>query len=84
MMLSLPVSCDDDSSSVPCDPSCGVVLRRGFASDVANYYEIFVKNECSGNVDGFQVSRGDYYKFDKGDEICTIDGSTWKRIPTKN
>ena len=84
LLLTLPIGCNDDEDTTPCEPSCGIVDRHGFASndDIA-YYEIYVKNDCTKRVKAFRVSKTEYYTYEKGDFICTLDGSTWKEIPTK-
>ena len=83
ILLTLPIGCSE-SSSINCEPTCGVITSMGFASGVANYYEIYVKNECSGRTKGFRVSQSEYYSLSKGDEVCTTDDSSWKRSTVKN
>ena len=84
ILFTLPMGCGEDDSDDRCEPTCGTVERHGFASnDDINYYEIYVKNDCTKRVKAFRVSKTEYYSYEKGDFICTMDGSTWKQIPTK-
>jgi len=77
-LLSLPVGCEVDEPNDPCNPNCGIVERRGFASnDDIGYYAIYVKNECTHRIQKFRVSKVVYYSYDKGDQICSVDGKTW-------
>lgn len=68
----------EEEDHTPCDPACGEVIRRGFASEVANKYVLIIRNECSGRTKDFDVDREQYYNFDKGDYVCSIDGTSWK------
>lgn len=79
-----PISCDLEEDEVPCEPSCGEVVRKGFGSDVADFYEMIVRNECTGRTKAFQVTKEEWNTWETGEYVCTTDGTSWKRSPTKS
>lgn len=84
ILLALPMGCDENEPYEPCEPTCGIVDRMGFASnDAIGIYEIYVKNDCSNKIKKFRISKTEYHSYKKGDFICTVDGSTWKEVPIK-
>ena len=84
IMLGLFTFSCELEDEVPCEPTCGEVVRRGFGSSVADHWELIVKNECTGRTKAFRVNEQQYYTFDKGDNVCSVDGTSWKQVPTKS
>lgn len=67
-------SCKKEKDT-PCN--CGEVMSTDIATQQGFQYTISVKNECSGSIKTFYVTRNEWISVYQGDTYCANNISSW-------